>query len=243
MEETKELRRPGVGGFKSAAAWVAIVALLVLVAWLASERNARSWYLVPDEGRLVVMKGMMAPVGRRAVESAEPALAQAYAPLVPPPGKPLPAERAFTERSLLDQAMYDLLAAWAREEIDSGEPGRLDRGLGYLSRAEKLPGVSSAQRDDLAALRAESGYQEAIRLARRALEDLRDASEKLRVAAASRSRHATEAGVLLGPVDSALSSVREAVRSSSPPAAKPAPSADTGSQTEQPKQPQPVQGR
>ncbi len=236
MDEKTEQRRLG-GGLKAVAAWVAILGLLALVAWLASERNARSWYLVPDEGRLVVMRGMMAPIGRRAVESTDPALAQAYAPLVPPPGKPLPGERAFGERSLLDQAMYDLLAGWAREEIESGEPGRLDRGLGYLARAEKLPGLSSSQRDDLAALRAESGYQEALRRVRQAREERRDASEKLRTAAASHSRLAADAGMLLGEVDPAVNAVREAVRASGA-AAKAAPSADTGSQAQPPKAPQ-----
>lgn len=241
MEETRAERRSG-GALKAVAAWVAIAGLLALVAWLASERNARSWYLVADEGRLVVMRGMMAPIGRRAAESADPALAQAYAPLVPPPGKPLPPERAFTERSLLDQAMYDLLAGWARDEIESGEPGRLDRGLGYLARAEKLPGLSSSQRDDLASLRAESGYQEAVRLVRRALEDLRDAAEKLRLAASSRSRHSADAGVLLGEIDPAVSSVREAVRASGA-AAEAAPSADTGSQSQPPRPPEPTPAR
>lgn len=236
MDDNTVERRAG-GGLKSVVAWVAILALLALVVWLASERNARSWYLVPDEGRLVVMKGMMAPIGRRSVESTDPAHAQAYAPLVPPPGKTLPAERTFAERSLLDQAMYDLLAGWAREEIESGEPGRLDRGLGYLARAEKLPGLSTSQRDDLAALRAESGYQEAMRLVRRALEELRDAAEKLRLAASSRSRHAADAGALLGELDPAISAAREAVRASGA-AAEAAPSADTGSQAQPPRTPQ-----
>lgn len=200
------------GGAKTALLWLAVLLLLALVLWLASERNARAWYLVPDEGRLVVMRGVLLPVGRHAYEAPEPGLAQAYAPLVPPPGKALPPERRFEERSLLDQALYDLLAGWARDEIASGEPARLDRALGYLGRAEKLPGLSPAQRDDLEGLRAESGFHEARRLVARAAAGLRDAAEKLRRAAGSRSPRAAESDALLRDVEPALEALLAAER-------------------------------
>jgi hypothetical protein len=227
MSDSTTVARPRGGGLRALAAWAAILALVAVVAWLVSERNARTWYLVPDEGRLVVMKGLLLPAGRQPFRTADPGLAQAYAPVVAPPGKPVPTERRFDERALLDQALYDLLAGWAREEIASGDPARLERGLGYLTRAEKLPGVSSAQRDDLAALRAESGYHEALRLIDRAAEELRDAAEKLRRAASSRSRHATAAGALLRDVDPAVDAALGALRAAGAargerPAAEPA---------------------
>lgn len=210
-------------GMKGVLAWIAILGLLALVAWLASERNARTWHLVPDEGRLVVMRGLPLPAGRHAFETSDPVLAQAYAPLVAPPGRPLPQERSFDERSLLDQALYELLAGWAREEIASGDPARLERGLGYLARAEKLPGLSPAQHEDLAALRAESGFQEGLRLLARAADELRDAAEKLRRAAGSRSAHATEAGALLRDVEPALEATAGAMRAAGAIARPPAP--------------------
>src|SRR5262245_21235338 len=118
---------------KTLLAWVAILALLALVVWLASERNARSWYLVPDAGRLVVLRGMMLPAGRTEFQSSNPELAKAYAPLVPPSGAKLPAEeRTFSDQAALDQALFEVLAGWAREDVASGEPARLDRGLGYI---------------------------------------------------------------------------------------------------------------
>jgi hypothetical protein len=226
-DSTTVARRPGAG-MKAALAWVAILLLLGLVLWLASERNARGWYLVPDEGRIVVMRGVLLPVGRQAFEPPEPALAQAYAPLVPPPGKPLPTEQRFEERSLLDQAVYDLLTGWAKGEIGSGDPGRLDRALGYLGRAEKLPGLSPAQRDDLEGLRAESGFHEARRLVAKAAGELREAADKLRRAAGSRSPRAAEANVLLRDVEPALEAALGAERAAGaregapPPAAPPA---------------------
>ncbi|HTN50911.1 MAG TPA: hypothetical protein VML50_00805 [Anaeromyxobacter sp.] len=205
--------------------FAAIAGLLALVAWLASERNARTWYLVPDEGRLVVMKGMLLPYGRQAFKPSDPTQAQAYAPLVFPPGKALPEERSFEERSMLDQALYDLLAGWAREDVQSGDPARMERGLGFLARAERLAGISPAQRDDLTALRAESGYQEARRLLDRAAGELREAAEKLRLTAASRSPHAVDAQALLHPVEGAVEQAAAAARAATPPgpeAARPA---------------------
>ncbi len=224
MDDTTVAGRAG-RTMKAAVAWIAIVGLLALVAWLASERNARSWYLVPSEGRLVVMRGLMLPAGRGAFSSSDPALAQAYAPLVPPPGKSVPPERSFEERGLLDQAIYDLVAGWAREEISSGDPGRLERGLAYLSRAEKLPGLSPAQRDDLAALRAESAYQEAMRLLSRGVDELREASDRLRRAASSRSPHAAAAGVLLREVEPVVDAAAAALRRRGGEAPAPAPEA------------------
>ncbi|BDG03662.1 zinc ribbon domain-containing protein [Anaeromyxobacter oryzae] len=206
-----EQRRSGGGGF---LAWLLILALLAVVVWLASERNARTWYLAPDEGRLVVLKGYMLPAGRQVFKTNDPALAQAYAPIVLPPGKAPPPEQSFDDRSALDQALYDLLAGWAREDIGSGDPSRLERGLAYIDRAEHLGGVSQAQRQDLAALRGESGYFEAQKLLERATDELRDASAKLGDAARSRSSHAMDAQLLLKDVDAARDAAMNALRAS-----------------------------
>jgi hypothetical protein len=225
MSDTTQLRSGG-GFLRAAVAWIAILGLLALVTWLVSERNARTWYLVPADGRLVVMKGYLLPVGRGAFETSDPATAAAYAPIVPPPGKAAPAERAFEERGQVDQAIYELVSGWARDEIASGDPARLERGLGYLGRAEKLPGLSASQREDLAALRAESGYQEAMRLLGRAVDELRDASDRLRRTASSRSAHAGDAGRLLRELEPALDQAGAALRRAEgtrPPPAGPAP--------------------
>lgn len=225
-EGTTMTQRTGTG-WKGVLAWLVILGLLGVVGWLVSDRNSRLWHLVPDQGRLVVMRGLPLPVGRQAFEPADPALAQAYAPLVPPPGKALPPERTFEERALLDQALFDLVRAWAEEEIASGDAARLERAVGYLSRAEKLPGLSSAQRDELAALRAESGYHEGKRLLAKAVEGLREAAERLRRTAGSSSALASDAAALLREVEQAAEVGGAALRMSgggtpSTPAPKPA---------------------
>jgi hypothetical protein len=226
------------GTVKAAIAWLAILALAALVAWLAAERNARKWHLVPSDGRLVVMRGLMLPTGRGTFQSSDPGLTEAYAPLVPPPGRALPPEQTFDERGLLDQAIYELVAAWARDDVASRDPARLERGLAYLIRAEKLPGLSPAQRDDLAALRAESAYLEAFRLLSLAVDELRGASERLRRTASSRSQHAASASALLRDVEPVTEALAAALRRGDarggdaarpPPPAEPAsaPEADT----------------
>jgi len=193
-------------------AWVVILGLAAALGYLVSERNSRTWSLVPEEGRLVVMKGLFLPLGRTQFKSSDPVLSKVYAPLVPPPAKVLPEERSFSEQADLDRELFDLLAGWAREDIASADPSRLERGLGYLERALELPALSAAQRDTLAALRAESGYYEARRLIEKARVELSEAAEKLRLTAGSRSSHALEAQALLTDVSTALDSTTHAAR-------------------------------
>jgi len=229
-DETVRARSSGGGGARALLAWVVILGLLGLVTWLVSERNARTWYLVPDEGRLVVMRGMKLPVGRQPFRTEDPALAQVYEPIVVPPGVAAPSEQAFEDRSGLDQAIYDLVARWARDDIGSGDPARLERGLRLVDRAERLPGLSGTQERDLHELRAESAYHEAKRLLERATAELKDAADKLRAASASRSTHADEARLLLREVEPAVDAATAALRGvriqpTPPPSPAPAPAA------------------
>jgi hypothetical protein len=220
MADTVQARR----GMKGLLAWLLVLGLLAAVAYLVSERNARTWSLVPEEGRIVVKRGMFFPVGSRELTPSDPILAKVYAPLVPPPGKPLPEQRDFLDESDLDRALYDLLSGWAREDVTSGDPARLERGLGYLERAMDLPAISAAQRDSLAGLQAESGYYEARRLLERARAELGEAARKLRLAAGSRSPKAGDAEALLKELGPALDAVNAAAKAAGP-AEAPAPTA------------------
>jgi hypothetical protein len=199
-EDTQTAARPHSTG-RSLAITALVLVLLAAVLWLASERNARQWFLVPEDGQLVVKKGVLFLTGRSSFKTDDPTLAQTYAPLRPPLGAPPPAEQAFDDRGGLDQGIYDILSRWARDDISSEDPQRLERGLAYITRAERLPGVSAAQRDDLRKLRGESGFYEAKSLLERGAEDLRLAREKLRLAADSPTRHAADASVLLRRIE------------------------------------------
>src|SRR5512133_3741507 len=103
-EEERRWQRRGGGG-RAALVALVVLALVGVVVWLLSERNSRQWFLVYEDGKLEVKKGIMLPTGRQSFKTDDPALAQAYAPLKPPPGTKLDEERSFDDRAGLDQAL------------------------------------------------------------------------------------------------------------------------------------------
>ncbi|BDG09289.1 hypothetical protein [Anaeromyxobacter paludicola] len=204
-------KKPATGG-KLTLAGLVIVALAGVVLWLASERNARTWFLTPESGALVVKKGMFLPVGRQAFKSSDPGLVAAYAPIPIPAGAEVKDEQAFDDRAQLDEAIFALLAKWATADIATGRPEGLERAAAGVARAEKLPSMSSAQRDELRALRAEVGFFEAKQLLDKAAESLRAAREKLRTTADSSSPRAADAFLLLRQVEPMVEDLYRAQR-------------------------------
>ncbi len=172
------------------------VGLAVAVAWLLAERNARQWWLVPEDGRVVVKKGVLFVVGKAAFQSAEPETARTYAPVVPPQGTSLPLEASFDDRADLDRALFDLLVRWAREDIGSQQAERMERARGYLVRASRLAGLSPAQRDQLRVLHAETAFQEAVENLTQGANALRRAMEGLKLASEAQGPVAVEAATL-----------------------------------------------
>lgn len=183
------------------------VGLGVAVAWLLAERNARQWWLVPEGGKVVVKKGVFFPAGKAAFQSADPEATRTYAPLQVPAGATAPAaEAAYDDRAELDQALFDLLARWAREDIQSQQMERMERARGHLGRAARLAGLSPAQREQLRALQAETAFQEAVGHLQEGANALRRALEGLKLASEARGPVAAEAAALeksLGPVSAA----------------------------------------
>jgi hypothetical protein len=204
-------KKPSSGG-KLTLAGLAILILAGAVLWLASERNARQWILTTDGGELVVKRGMFLPVGRQAFKSDDPALVAAYAPIKVPAGAEVKDEQVFDERSQLDEGIFALLAKWARSDIATGKPEGLERAAAGVARAEKLPSMSSRQREELRALKAEVGFFEARQLLDRAGESLRAAREKLRATSDSSSPRAGDAFLLLRQVEPMVEEVYRAQR-------------------------------
>jgi hypothetical protein len=173
---------------------LAIVALAVLAGWLLADRNARQWWLVPEDGRVVVKKGIFFVTGKATFKSDDPELSRTYAPLAPPPGTPLPGEVAFDDRAELDQALFALMARWAGEGIRSEQPERLQRARGLLLRASRLAGITATQREELRSLQAETAFDEAAFDLEQGAESLRRAAAQLRLAAEA---HGPVAGAAL----------------------------------------------
>jgi hypothetical protein len=172
------------------------VGLAVVVAWLLAERNARQWWLVPEEGRVVVKRGIFFPVGKVTFKSDDPEMSRTYSALAPPPGSAVPQESAFDDRAALDQALFEWMARWAREDIQSEQMARMERARGFLQRSARLAGLSPAQRDQLRTLQAETAFQEAVEHLKQGAEALRSALEGLRLAAEARGPVAAEAAAL-----------------------------------------------
>jgi hypothetical protein len=172
------------------------VGLGVAVAWLLAERNARQWWIVPEDGKVVVKKGVFFPTGKAAFTSADPETARTYAPLTPPQGSAALVETSYDDRAELDQALFELLARWARDDIQSQQMERMERARGHLARASRLAGLSPAQREQLRVLQAETAFQEAVGHLQEGANALRRALEGLKVAAEARGPVAAEAAAL-----------------------------------------------
>ena len=181
---------------RSPLALLAVVGLALAVAWLLAERNARQWWIVPEDGKVTVKKGIFFVTGKSAYQPPDPEAARTYAPLVPPPGAPAPAEASFDDRAALDEALFELLARWARDDIASQQMDRMDRARGYLQRASRLAGLSPAQREQLRVLQADTAFQEAVGHLQEGAGALRRALEGLKLAAEARGPVAAEAAAL-----------------------------------------------
>jgi hypothetical protein len=172
------------------------VGLAVAVAWLLAERNARQWWIVQEDGKVVVKKGIFFVTGKTPFQSADPETARTYAPIPAPQAGGAPVESAYEDRAELDQALFELLARWARADIQSQQMERMERARSYLGRASRLAGLSPAQREQLRVLQAETAFQEAVEHLTQGASALRRALEGLRLAAEARGPVAAEAAAL-----------------------------------------------
>jgi hypothetical protein len=209
-EEERRFAKPASG--KSTIVAIVVLGLAGLVVWLLAERNSRQWYLVYEDGAVSVKKGVFFPVGKQTFKTDDPALAEAYAPLRPPPGAKLDEERSFDDRVGLDRTLYDLLAKWARDDIATERADAMQRGLEWVHRAELLPSLSGLQKKDLDQLRAEAGFFEARQLVEKSADALRQARDRLRLTAGSTSAHAGDASDALRRIDPVVDELYRAGR-------------------------------
>ncbi|MFL5350309.1 MAG: IF-2 protein [Hyalangium sp.] len=193
-----------------------VVTLLVLamggaVAFLLSQLNARTFTLEVDNGQLIVMKGRMLPSGAAPYQPSDVGLADTYAP-IPLEGHDVPSSlltERFSERDELDRALFSQLEALARPRIASEDPQKVERGVYYLRRAERLTGLSQEQHTTLKAMLADVAYYQA----RQKLEDARklitDAMAQLRMAAEGDNRHSRSANQMLSKVEPAATKLEQ----------------------------------
>ncbi len=164
--------------------------------------NARTYTLEVRGGQLVVLKGKLMPTGADPWNPSDSLLADAYAPVDLEGNTALTVVgQKFEDRDELDRALFQVLELLARPRLASDVPKDLDRGLTLVRRAEKLNGLTEAQRTSLKKMQTDVAYFLArVRLddARRQLEE---ALEQLKLAAESDSKTRPQAALMLLAVE------------------------------------------
>jgi len=190
-----------------------VLGLLGAVGFLLSQLNARTFTLQQQDGKLLVMKGWMLPVGAEPYRPSDPALAAAYAPFDLLGGTAAGLEGArFDERDAMDRALFQFLEGLARPRLVSDDPAVLSQGLVALSRMQKLGGLTDEQRKTLRSLESEVAFFQARTRLDQARRDIAEALTQLRIAADSGTRHARAAHRMLATVEPAAGALEDALR-------------------------------
>jgi hypothetical protein len=188
--------------FRNLVVFSLVVGALGAAAYAMSLLNSRTYSLEVRNGQLVVLKGRMMPTGAELWLPSDPMLADAYAPIDLEGNTALPVVgKKYQERDELDRALFSVLFTLAEPRIASDSPKDLEKALVYVRRAEKLAGLSEAQRGQLKKAQVDLAFYLArVRLddARRQLEE---ALSQLKLAAESDSRHKDEANLMLLAVE------------------------------------------
>ncbi|MGZ6059149.1 MAG: IF-2 protein [Myxococcaceae bacterium] len=190
-----------------------VFALLGAVGFLLSRLNARTFTVQQTDGKLIILKGRMLPLGADPYRPSEPALAAAYAPIDLMGGSAAGLDGAkFEERDALDRALFGFLEGLARPRLVSDDPAVLSQGLAALGRMQKLGGISDEQRKTLKGLESEVAFFQARTKLDQARRDIADAVTQLRLAADSGGRHARPAHRMLAVVEPSAAALEEALR-------------------------------
>ena len=222
-------------GARRLVTFAVVVALLALVGYLASERNARTYALEVRGDHVFVLKGRMLPVGAAPWQPKDPTLAETYAP-IPLQGHRVEgsvlAER-FNDRDDLDRALFGLLEQLARPRLASDDPKALAEGFAYLRRAKRLPAITQDQRALLARMESELAWYQARLKLEQARQLLGEALGQLEVASIGRNRNSEKAGQLAAQIAAPARQFEDSLRralAGLPPTVAPAIQSDEGMQ-------------
>lgn len=188
--------------FKNLVVATLLVGLAGAATWALSLVNAKTYTLEVRAGQLVVMKGRLMPWGFDPWTPGDPLLADTYAPLDLEGNTALTAAGVkYGDRDELDRALFGVLEMLARPRLASDSPKELDKGLALVRRAEKLNGLTDAQRTSLKKMQADVAFF----LARTRLDDARrqleDALAQLKLAAESDTKNRAQATLMLLAVE------------------------------------------
>ena len=151
-----------------------ILALVGAVLYLLSDRNSRTYFIVPEDGSLVVKKGRFLPFGETSIPTMDPMLAAAYAPIKIPKFAAQQNKESFSERAELDQALADRLISWSRTLVERGKSATVRQAVVLLERVALLPVTNMTQKSKLEELYREVAFfqgRESLRAAQGALNE------------------------------------------------------------------------
>ncbi|MET0403778.1 MAG: IF-2 protein, partial [Cystobacter sp.] len=209
----KSFGRRATSAFTRLFVTLLVLGLGAAVAVLLSQLNARTFSLVQENGKLVVMKGRMLPMGAVPYQPGDARLADTYAPLAVE-GRDVSTlvERKFTERDELDRALFPLIESLAQPKVQSDDAAVLEKGLYYLRRAGLLTGLSEEQRRSLETMKTEVAFYQARQRLEEARRGVSEALAQLKLAADTRNRNTQRANQMLTTVGPAAQALEKALR-------------------------------
>lgn len=211
--ETQSFGARAARFFKRLLITTVVLVLAGASAYLASVLNARTFSLQIQDGKLVVMKGLMMPTGTEAWKPSDPGLADAYAPVELEGTSPMGVVGVkYSERDELDRQLYTVLEGLARFRVSSDDPKQLERGLYYIRRADKLTGLTNEQKLSLAQLKADVAFYTARARLEDAQKQVEEALVQLKLASQAQNRHARAANQMLTAVEPEAKALAEALR-------------------------------
>ena len=199
--------------FKRLIVTSVVLALGGATVFLLSQINAKTFTLEIRDGKLVVLKGRMLPIGADPWLPADAALADTYAPIELEGTSPMGAVNVkYEDRDSLDRALFAVLEGLARPRVQSDDPKLLEQGLYFLRRGEKLSGLTDEQRLTLKTMRTDVAFY----TARKKLEDrqrqIEEALAQLKLAGTADSKHSREANQMISAVEPQARLLAEALR-------------------------------
>ncbi len=201
-------RRKKGGGAKLLFISLVVLALAGIIVYLLSLLNSKTFFLVPEDGELVVKKGIFFPVGSELYQPPEPGLAALYAPIDLPDELKHAGPMEFDDLPSLNREFGKYLIGLATTLVFSDDEGQYKKGRAYLERVRKLHGLDPAQVDRVKSLRADVDYIEAKRAYLGVERTLERALKKFKQAETFGSGRFGDAGEWINKIETLLEAIR-----------------------------------
>lgn len=222
MESNQSFGSKVATAFKRLLITVALLGLAGVTVFLLSQENSRTYTLEVRDGKLVILKGRMMPMGADPWRP-PPELVDTYAPIDLKGTQPYGVLNVkYTDRDELDRALFGVLEGLAKPRVASDQPDELNDGLYYLRRADRLSGLSEEQKISLKTMKSDVAFYSARMKLEDAQRQIEEALSQLRISTESNNKHARSAYQMLTAVEpqakNMIETLRKAVNALSAPA-------------------------